>query len=167
MYKEHLLNNIEKEINICQRLYTKIPPGKMDFRPKEGLRSISELLQYLGIVGSALPYYWLKKQGTDFFAFFGEIDKVAKTMPPEQFPVVMDAQMATIRDLLNEISEDDLMNKKIEYPWGGKAPMGEAIITTSIKFLTGYKLQLFSLIKLCDDQKLTTADAWFLTDLTI
>lgn len=167
MYKEHLLNNIEKEINICKRLYTKIPPGQMDFRPKEGLRSILELLQYLGIVGSALPYYWLKKQGTDFFAFFAEGDKAAKAMPHEQFPAVMDAQMATIRDLFNEISEDDLMNKEIDYPWGGKASMGEAIIATSIKFMTGYKLQLFSLIKLCDDQKLGTADAWFLTDLSM
>ena len=65
MYKQHLLNNIEKEINICCRLYTKIPPGKMDFRPKEGLRSIAELLQYLGIVGSAMLIYWLKKDDTD------------------------------------------------------------------------------------------------------
>ncbi len=138
----------------------------MDFRPKEGLRSISELLQYLGIVGSALPYYWLKKNGTDFFALFGEIDKVAKTIPHERFLTVMDEQMAAIRDLFNEISEDDLMNKEIDYPWGGKAPMGEAIIATSIKFLTGYKLQLFSLIKLCDDQKLGTADAWFISDMS-
>ncbi len=167
MYKEHLLNNIETEINICRRLYTKIPPGKMDFRPKEGLRSILELLQYLGIVGSALPYYWVKKEGTDFFAFFNEGDKAAKVMPHEQFLTVMDEQMATIRNLFNEISEDDLMNKEIEYPWGGKAPLGEAIIATSIKFLTAYKLQLLFLIKLCDDQKLGTADAWFLTDLSM
>ena len=167
MYKEHLLNSIETEINICKRLYTKIPPGKMDFRAKEGLRSILELLQYLGIVGSALPYYWVKKDGTDFFALFAEGDKVAKAMPHEQFLTVMDAQMATIKNLFNEISEDDLMNKEITYPWGGKAPLGEAIIATSIKFLTAYKLQLLYLIKLCDDQKLGTADAWFLTDLSM
>jgi hypothetical protein len=167
MYKQHLLNNIETEINICCRLYTKIPLSKMDFRPKEGLRSILELLQYLGIVGSAMPVYWLKKEATDFNTFFGTIDKTARTMPYERFLTVMNEQMATIRDLFNQISEDDLMNKEIDYPWGGKAPMGEAIIATSIKFLTGYKLQLFSLIKLCDDQKLTTADAWFLTDLSI
>jgi hypothetical protein len=47
-------------------LYTKIPPGQMDFRPKEGLRSILELLQYLGIIGSVMPGYWLKKDDTDF-----------------------------------------------------------------------------------------------------
>ena len=167
MYKQHLLNNIEKEINICRRLYTKIPPGKMDFRPKEGLRSISELLQYLGIIGIIMPGYWLKKDDTDFNTFFSTLDKATRTVPHEQFLTVMDEQMATIKNLFNQISEDDLMNKEVDYPWGGKAPMGEAIIATSIKFLTGYKLQLFSLIKLCDDQKLTTADGWFLTDLSL
>jgi hypothetical protein len=167
MYKQHLLNSIDKEIKICRRLYTKVPPDKMDFRPKEGQRSIVELLRYLGIIGSAMPAFWLKKDDTDFNTFFTTTDKAAKAMPHERFLTVMDEQMATIRDLFNEISEDDLMNKEVDYPWGGKAPMGEAIINTSIKFLTGYKLQLFSLIKLCDDQKLGTADAWVLTDLSM
>jgi hypothetical protein len=167
MYKQHLLNNIEKEINICCRLYTKIPTSKMDFRPKEGLRSISELLQYLGIIGIIMPGYWLKKDDTDFNTFFSTLDKATKMVTHERFLAVMDEQMATIKNLFNQINEDDLMNKEVDYPWGGKAPMGEAIIATSIKFLTGYKLQLFSLIKLCDDQKLTTADAWFLSDLAL
>ena len=88
-------------------------------------------------------------------------------MTPEQFPVVMDKQMATIKQLFSEISEDDLINKEVDYPWGGKAPMGEALIATSVKFLTGYKLQLFSLIKHCDDQILITPDAWFITESSI
>jgi hypothetical protein len=162
-----LLKNIKKEINIYRRLYTKIPPGQINFRPKEGLRSILELLLYLGIVGSAMPVYWLKKEEPDFNTFFTTIDKTAKTMTHERFLTVMDEQLVTIRNLFNEISEDDLMNKEIDYPWGGKAPLGEAIIATSIKFLTGYKLQLFLFIKLSDDQKLTTPDAWFVTDLSI
>jgi hypothetical protein len=167
MYKQHLINNIEKEINICRRLYTKIPADKMDFRPKEGLRSIVELLRYISIVGSAMPKYWLKKDDTDFNTFFDSIDKVSKTMSPEQFLTAMDDQMATVRDLFDEISEDDLIDKEVIYPWGGKAPMGEALMATSVKFLCGYKLQLFLFIKLCDDQKLTTADAWFIDGLSL
>jgi hypothetical protein len=167
MYKQHLLNNIEKEINICRRLYTKIPPGQMDFRPKEGIRSILELLQYLTIIASIMPAYWLKKDDTDFNTFFSTMEKPTRTIPHEQFITAMDKQMETIRDLFNQISEDDLMNKEVDYPWGGKAPMGEALIASSIKFLTGYKLQLFLFIKLCDDQKLTTPDAWFLSDQSL
>ena len=167
MYKQHLLNNIQKEINICRRLYTKIPPAKLNFRPKEGLRSILELLRYLTIVGSAMPAFWLKKDDTDFDTFFDKIDKASRSMPHERFPTAMDEQMATIRDLFNQISEDDLINKEVIYPWGGTASWGEAIIATSIKFLTGYKLQLFLFIRLCDDQKLGTADAWFIDDLSL
>ena len=166
MYRQQLLNNIEKEINICRRLYTKIPPDQMNYRPKEGVRSILELLQYLGVIGSTMPRYWLKKDETDFNTFFGATTEAAKAMHYEQFIPVMDEQMATIKDLFNQISEEDLINKEIAYPWGGKAPMGEAIIATSIKWLSAYKLQLFLFIKLSGDKILSTADAWVLTELS-
>jgi hypothetical protein len=86
-------------------------------------------------------------------------------MPHEQFLTVMDEQISTIKDLFNQISEEDLFYKEITYPWGGKASLGEGIIATSIKWLSAYKLQLFLFIKLSGDQKLTTADAWVLTEL--
>ena len=125
MYKQHLLNSIEKEINICRRLYTKIPPDQMNFRPKEGVRSTLELLQYLGFIGSLMLSYWLKKEDTDFRTFYGTKIDLSKAMPHEQFLTVMDEQMATIKDLFNQISEEDLFHKEITYPWGGKAPLGE------------------------------------------
>jgi hypothetical protein len=164
MYKEHLINNIEKEISICRRLYTKIPATQIGFRPKEGIRSILELLQYLGFIGSCMLSYWLKRDDSDFQTFFDKKNAVAKAMSHEQFLRIMDEQMATIKDLFTQINEDDLFNKEITYPWGGKAPLGEAIIATSIKWLSAYKLQLFLFIKLSEDIKLTTADAWVLTD---
>ena len=166
MYKQHLINNIEKEIKICRRLYTKIPLGKMGFRPKEGVRSILELLQYLGITGSLMPGYWLKKDDTDFGTFFNAKVASSTTMLPEQFLKVMDEQMAAIKDIFTEISEEDLLIKEVAYPWGGNAQLGEAIIATSIKWLSAYKLQLFLFINLCDGQKLATADAWALTEIT-
>ena len=165
MYKHHLRNAITDEMKICRRLYTKIPLDKMDFRPKSDMRSIHELLQYLCIVGTALPNYWLNEQDSDFFAEFNKKASVSKQMPHEQFLSVMDDQIELTHKLFDQINEDDLLNKEVVYPWGGKAPFGEAIISTSIKFLSGYKLQLFSLIKMCTDQKLGTADAWFVTEL--
>ena len=78
----------------------------------------------------------------------------------------MDEQIIIARKLFDEVSEDDLLNKEITYPWNGvKAPLGEAIIATSIKWLAAYKLQLFLFIKLCGDKELGTADAWVLTEL--
>lgn len=167
MYKQHLLNSIEKEINICLRLYTKISPDKINFRPKEGVRSTLELFQYLSVIGSAMLIYWLEKDNADFNTFYGTTMDLSKTIPYEKIPTVMDEQLATIKDLFNKISEEDLFHKEITYPWNGvKAPLGEAIIATSIKWLAAYKLQLFLFIKLCGDEKLATADAWVLTEMS-
>jgi hypothetical protein len=165
MYKQHLFNCIDKEINICRRLYTKIPADKMNFRPKNGVRSILELLQYLSFIGSAMPDYWLNNEAVDMSVYFGNCISQAKTLTPEQFPTIMNEQILKIKALFEQITEEDLIKKEVPYPWGSKAPLGEAIITTSIKWLAAYKLQLFLFIKLTDDQKLTTADAWVLSEL--
>ena len=166
MYKQHLLNSIEKEIKICRRLYTKIPPGQMDFRPGEGVRNTLELLQYLSIAPTLMLNYWLIQNDTDFGTYYGSKTTAAKSMPHEQFLTAMDEQLVIIENLFNKISEEDLSQKEITYPWtGSKAALGEGIIATSVKWLAAYKLQLFLFIKLSDDQKLETADAWVLTEL--
>jgi hypothetical protein len=165
MYKQHLLNAIVNEMKICRRLYTKIPEDKMNFRPKDNIRSIHELLQYLCVIGTVLPDYWLNHGESDFYPWFDKKVALTRQIPHEQFLFVMNDQIQLICDLFDRINEEDLLNKKMTYPWGGSAPFGEAIISTSVKFLTGYKLQLFLCIKMCTDQKLGTPDAWLLTEL--
>ncbi|MEO8771952.1 MAG: hypothetical protein ABI402_17780 [Ferruginibacter sp.] len=167
MYKEQLLNNIEKEINICRRLYTKTSADQIDFRPKEGLRSTLEILQYLSVIGIAMPLYWLKNDGSDFNTFYGATIADSKSIKYEQVLSYMDKEIAAIKELFGQITEEDLLNKEVAYPWGGTAPLGEAIIATSIKWLAAYKLQLFLFIKLSSDHILGTADAWMLTDMPV
>ena len=165
MYHQQLLENIEQEIKICKRLYTKIPPDKIDYRPKEGVRSILELLQYLSFIGAALPTFWLKKDGTDFHLFFEGEKEAVKDMPPSHFLSAMDRQTEKVRKLFDHITDEELLHKRVAYPWGGTAPLGQAIIEASIKLMAAYKLQLFLFIKLSTEQNLTTADAWVLTDM--
>jgi hypothetical protein len=166
MYKQHLLNNIEKEINICRRLYTKLPSEKMNYTPGEGIRTNLELLQYLSIAPTLMLVYWLKESDTDFVAYYGAKVAASKTMPHEQFLSAMEEQKKIITKLFDQISDDDLLDKEVSYPWSGaKAPLGEAIIATSVKWLSAYKLQLFLYIKLCGNKQLATADAWALTEL--
>ena len=134
MYKQDLLNSIVNEMKICQRLYTKIPKDKMEFRPKADMRSIHELLQYLCIVGTALPDYWLNEGEGDFFASFNKKASAAKQITHGQFLAVMNGEIELIQKLFGQISEEDLLNKEVVYPWGGKGLFGEAIIASSIKF---------------------------------
>lgn len=165
MYKQHLLNNIVDEMKICRRLYTKIPRDKMDFRPKGDMRSIHELLQYICVVGTALPDYWLNEGENDFYAWFDKKEAATKEIPHEEFLSVMKDQIDLTYKLFDQIRDEDLLSKEVKYPWGGQAPLGEALIATSVKFMTGYKLQLFLKIRMCTDLKLATPDAWFITEL--
>jgi hypothetical protein len=165
MYKQHLLNNIEKEIKICRRLSTKIPPDQMHFRPMNGVRSILELLQYLTIIAELMPAYWLQNKDADFESFFAPRVLISKKLLPENFLSAMEEQIKRIRQIFDQIHEDDLYQKEVKYPWAGSLPLGEAIIDTSIKWIAAYKLQLFNLIKLSGNLNLATADAWALTEL--
>ncbi len=165
MYKEHLINSLEKEMQIVCRLLSKVPDDQFSFRPKEGMRSLLELVQYLTVIGIAMPAFWLQLQPVEFRAFFSERIAASKTLLSADIMPAMQQQLEEARVLFALITDDDLVNKEISYPWGGTAALGEGIINTSIKFFTGYKLQLFLYLKLCTDLPLGTADAWVLTDL--
>ena len=139
----------------------------MDYGLKEGVRSIPELLRYLGVIGGTMLSYWMKKDDTDFGTFYAAQITLSKSIPPEKFLLAMDEQMTIIKDLFSKINEEDLFKKEITYPWSGeKASLGEGIIATSVKWLSAYKLQLFLFIKLTGDQTLATADAWVLTGIS-
>jgi hypothetical protein len=112
-----------------------------------------------------MPAYWLKEDDGDFNSFFGNMAAKPKNMKHEDFLAVTTEQISLIRTLFDKITEEDLIKKEVTYPWGGKAPMGEAIMATSVKWLAAYKLQLLLFIKLCSDQKLGTGDAWVLTEI--
>jgi hypothetical protein len=165
MQKQVLLNSIVKEMKIVRRLSTKIPAEQSDFRPKENVRSTSELLQYLSNCGTGMIKYWYRKNDTDFRTFYTALNETGKTITVDNFAAAMDAQIELVNKLFEEITEDDLVNKIVDYPWGEKAPLGEAILETCIKWMTGYKMQLFLKLKLSTDEKLTTPDLWRKTEL--
>ncbi len=165
MYKQFLLNSIVKEMKIIRRLATKIPVDKIDFRPKEGIRSTTELLQYLSSCGTSMLSFWYRKDNSDLKTFFETISAHRKTITAENFVAEMDQQIELVTSLFNQITEEDLFTKEVDYPWGEKALLGEAIIETSIKWLTAYKMQLFLKLKLSSDEKLATPDLWRKTEL--
>ena len=165
MYKQHLINSLEKEIQIVCRLLSKVPDDQFSFRPKEGMRSLLELVQYLTVIGIAMPSFWLQSKPVDFRAFFGQRIVASKNLLSTDTLPAMQQQLQEAKMLFASITDDELLNKEISYLWGGTDSLGQGIINTSIKFFTGYKLQLFLYLKLCTDLLLGTADAWVLNDL--
>lgn len=152
-------------MKIIRRLSTKIPADQINFRPKEGMRSSLELLQYLSSCGTGTIRYWYKTDDSDYKTFFAGLRTHTHTITHDNFIFEMNAQIELVKELFDNISEDDLLNKEVDYPWGEKALLGEAIIATNIKWLTAYKMQLFINLKLSSEEKLTTPDLWRTTEL--
>jgi hypothetical protein len=165
MNKESLQNSITRELKIVRRLLTKIPTDQMNFRPKENVRSTLELLQYLCSCGTSMIRFWYRTDGSDMKTFFTETGARLKTLSGDQIGAELEKQIKLLVQLFDKISEEDLLTKEVDYPWGTKAPLGEAIIETCVKWTTAYKLQLFMNMKLSTDEKLTTPDLWRKTEL--
>jgi hypothetical protein len=166
MFKQFLLNSIIHEMKVIRRLATKIQDNQGDYRPKDNIRSITELLQYLSACGTNTIRYWYRADTSiDFRTFVAEPTANSKNITPQNFVAAMDQQIELITQLFDKITEDDLLNKDVDYPWGEKAKLGEAIINTSIKWLTGYKVQLFLKLKMSSEQELKTPDLWRMTEL--
>lgn len=161
MLKAFLLNSLIKDLKVLKRLSGKVNPDDLDFRPKEGLRSTKELLQYLSYASTAILQYWLKNpDNKDFKSFYGEITAHARTLNSTDYPAVFESQVKTIHELFSEISEHDLFNKEVLHPSGITFFLGEGIIETSVKWLAAYKMQLFLYLKLKTDLQLSTSDLW-------
>ncbi len=165
MYKQFLLNSITKEMKLIRRLSTLVPADQLDFRPKEGMRSTMELLHYLCRIGTGMVSYWERKDGADLRTHFAELNANVKEITLQQVAGEMDKQIELIQKLFSNFTEEDLCTKEVTYPWGEKALLGQALIETSIKYLTSYKLQLFVNLKMSTDLKLGTPDLWRKTEL--
>lgn len=165
MYKKDLQKCIEKEILICKRLFSKIPKDKFDYTPKEGMRTMFELLQYLSTCGYSMFRFWAEGKDLSMKDYFADIRAKAQTMQPEEFPARMDEQLEIINNIFESLTDEDLLNKEAILPWGEKMNLGQAVMESSLKWLSTYKYQLFMYIKLSSDQKLVTPDAWVITEM--
>jgi hypothetical protein len=152
-------------MKIVRRLASKIPADKHDFRKKEGMRSTLELLQYLSSCGTGMLQYWYRTDNSDFRTFYGTLNEKSKSVTPENFTAVMDAQIELVKKIFENISEEDLLTKEVDFAGGEKGLLAEGIIENCIKWLTAYKMQLFLALKLTSEEKLATGDLWRKTEI--
>ncbi len=150
---------IEKEIQIIRQLAKKLEPSMLDYKPKEGMRTTQELLSYLNNCAYGMIAYWMS-EGSSMKDFFTQLRAETPVIDLSNFDDRMALQRDNIQKIFAQIKAEDWQHKIVTYPWGEKAPLGEAIIHTSIKWLAAYKYQLFMYMKMGSDLALTTPDAW-------
>ena len=154
--KNDLLQVLLQEIEICKHLYTKLPPGALNYRPTPNQRSTLELLQYLSI-NLAGPFKGMLT--SDWAGVHAAADK-AKQMPASEFPAAMDRQAAELRQLFDSISEAEFASKQVSLPWGATLSLQVAVLTTLMRWAPAYKMQLFLYAKAAGATDLKTPNLW-------
>jgi hypothetical protein len=152
--KEQLAASMVHECNVSIHLFSKLPLAAFGYRPSVGQRTTEELLRYLAMCGIA----GTRSMAEGNWKIFSEYTERVKPMTSEEFP----AAMARQRDELTAFfvqADDELLAKEAGVPGGGKMPLDAAIMNGPLKWLTGYRMQLFLYAK-ATGAEIGTSNAW-------
>jgi hypothetical protein len=160
-FKDYILEAMLKDLTVCQHLYEKIPAGSMDKRPREGMRSTRELLNYLAYIGSGtvesyIDGGWAKEENV---ARMKAVRENANKIEPEDFIAAIEAEKKKITEALAPLTDEDLLTMETTHPWGTKVKLIEALLNNSLKYLAAYRLQLFTYAKMYGAE-ISTPNAW-------
>ncbi|MBK8551185.1 MAG: ClbS/DfsB family four-helix bundle protein [Ignavibacteria bacterium] len=159
-HKDQLLEAIKDEFKIIKHLYTKIPEGKLEFKPAEEMRTVFQLLRYFTWCGLVTLKTFIEgEEDSPNFGIYKELSEAAQNFKPENFNDVMDEQLNSINKLFEKFSDEDLLSKKVMMPFGDKLSLGEAIIKTTVKHMTAYRMQLFLYLKILGVE-VNTVNCW-------
>lgn len=154
--KEQLCVAMTKECDVSIHLFGKLPPSSFDYRPSAKQRSTIELLRYLSLCGIA----GIQSMEQNDFRLFAELVDRNRDMAPESFPAEMEKQKADIEKYFAGVTEEKLETVQTGLPGAGMVPLQVGLMNGPLKWLTGYKLQLFSYAKACGNDSIGTANAW-------
>lgn len=153
--KNDVLDSILAECDICLHLASKLPEGALDYRPAADQRSTLELLRYISFcaLGGALA---MRDGNWDGYKACAA---KAEALAGDRFPAAMQAQKQALRELFDGLSEADLQ-REATHPIGTKLPLGRALLEISLKWMVGYRMQLFLYAKAAGNDELWTPDCW-------
>ena len=154
--RQQFLNQVRQEAKICRHLWSKIPPGESDRSLGPKMRTTLELLRYLASCARVSTWALLED---GWSKLRDQVDENA-ALPFEGFPAAMDAQVAKVESLSAAVSDADLQTRLVKLPWGATMPLGEALVSTALRFLTAYRMQLFLHLKAHGQTALNTRDCW-------
>ncbi len=164
--KEYLQAAMLHDLDLCQHLYTKIGDDVWDWKPKENMRSTTELLQYLAFIGGAGVELYIKGGFTpENVKELRAAGANAKEAKPSDIPGLIEKQKTIITQQFATITDEDLFNRKTLQPWGEEVTLLHALLNNSSKYLTGYRMQLFLYAKL-NGAEIGTSNAWRGVDTT-
>ena len=153
---EQLLASMRHETKVIQHLATKVPAGKLDWRPTPGQRSTLELLQYLTTCAIVPTKAMIAGHWDDAEA----LENASQDVTPANFDAAMDRQMKAVEEAFRAIPENDLLTKATTAPWGTQTVLGISLVDYCLKPLVAYRMQLFLYAKESGNSALGPANCW-------
>lgn len=154
--KDDIRDALWKECDICVHLFGKLPEGDTSYRPTPKQRSTLELLRYLahcGISGSRVML-----EGT--WDPFHDGEKRMAAMPASEFPAAMERQKRELAELFARLSDDQFARQEAKLPTGETVKLGRALLDAPLRWMIGYRMQLFLYAKSAGNHELGTANCW-------
>ena len=156
---ENFIRTWRKESRISINLFNKMPAGGLDYRPTPGQRNTVELLRYL----SYGPYNGVAKVIAGDWQTGKSTAEMTAGMPASDFIARMAWQADALERVVNSIPFTALATESIAFPWGETLKKGEALMYP-LRWLIGYRMQLFLYLKAAGAHQLNTTDCWRLVE---
>jgi len=161
MTKQQILASIKEENAILKHLFSKVKPEQLSFSPGENMRTTEALLRYITYCAVATINWYdvflMKRDKENTFQKY--VDK-ADAMDIQKFPEALDEQYTEVEQILSNYSEEDLLKKKVNRIAGNECSLEEAIVNSSLRYLTAYRMQLFLYIKQNGQADIGTYNCW-------
>ena len=156
--RETIIHAITHETHVLKHLHSKLAdmPEAFDYRPSDKQRTTLELMRYLGTCASAPMISLLKGDWSEY----SNRDKAIAEMTPEEFPEVLDQQLAEFREVLESLDEETLQTQIVNAPGAGEMPLDQAIMRTSYAWTVAYRHEFFLRIKAAGRADINTANNW-------
>lgn len=161
MTKQQILDSIQEEHTILKHLFSKVKPEHLAYSPGEKMRDTEALLRYITYCAVAtINWYDVALNNLDKENAFQKYVDKADAMDIQKFPEALDEQHAEVAKILSNYSDDDLLTKKVNRIAGNECALEEAIVNSSLRYLTAYRMQLFLYLKQNGQTELSTYNCW-------
>jgi hypothetical protein len=154
--KQQFTDAVLFEIGIIKHLFTKIPANGFDYKPTEKQRTTMELLQYLAGTGAAS----VKAIHAGDKNVYMEERKKTDTITPDQFLAAMDQQAEIIKQVMNEMTDEELAMPLDLWGMGMAYPKALVLLQMVLESFVAYKMQLFLYIKSSGNTDIGTSNLW-------
>jgi len=153
--KDDLLDSLLHECEVAKHLATCLPADKVDERMTPGQRSHLEVVRYLSYCAIGGTLFILDGDFDGYHAWQSKHE--ALTL--EQFPAAMDAQMDALREAFARLQPSDF-EREVKHPAGHTLTLKRALLELPLKWMVGYRMQLFLCAKLAGNADIGTMDCW-------